>query len=418
MERSRFDTIPHAPKDEFRQLITDFSTDVSPNKVGLVSGMYWNEEGNVLTLPVVEKAKTRLVLDKRSNHDYLPTHGNASFIHHTQILIFGETLAHQLLSGSGSRLASLQTVSGAGANHLGAQFLAKHLQPRRIWIPDITWDNHPVIWQLASDSMTRGVKPLQVRVYPYYDKETHSLKFERMMRLLEQEAETDDILLLHACAQNPTGVDPTKEQWKTLSAFCSLRKLFPFFDLAYQGLASGSLDEDAWAIRHFVDSNLELCVAQTFSKNMSLYGERVGTFHLVAASADAATRGFSQISRIQLTEIYSPPAFGANIATMILSDPELYDQWRQEICMIHGRLVTMRAALVTELEILGAPGDWGYIKSQVGMFTCMNLSARQIALLKTYHIYVTGSGRISIAGLNGGNVRYVAEALTTVMREE
>ena len=172
------------------------------------------------------------MLDKRSSHGYLPTHGNAPFIHYTQLLVFGETLAHQLLSGSGSRLASLQTVSGAGANHLGAQFLAKHLQPRRVWIPDITWDNHPVIWQLASDSMTRGVKPLEVRVYPYYDKETHSSNFDGMMRLLEQEADTDDILLLHACAQNPTGVDPTKEQWKTLSAFCSLRKLFPFFDLA------------------------------------------------------------------------------------------------------------------------------------------------------------------------------------------
>ncbi|KAJ5535353.1 hypothetical protein N7527_001607 [Penicillium freii] len=417
MGHSRFDDVAHPPKDEFRQLLTEFLADVYPNKVSLASGMYWNEEGEVLTLPVVEKAKKLLALDPRQNHGYLPTHGNVSLIHLTQTLIFGENIAHRLLSGSGSRLASLQTVSGAGANHLGAQFLAEHLKPRRVWIPDVTWDNHSVIWQLASDSMTRGGKPLEIRVYPYVDKKTHSLDFNNMMRVLEGEAEADDVLLLHACAHNPTGVDPTKEQWKALAKLSSVRKVFPFFDLAYQGLATGSLEEDAWAIRHFVDNNLELCVAQTFSKNMSLYGERLGTFHLVAASADAATRSLSQVARIQLAEIYSPPAFGAKIATVIMSNPKLYDQWKEEIGMIHRRLVSMRKVLVAEMKRLEAPGDWGYIEQQVGMFACTHLTPNQITLLKTkYHIYVTGAGRISIAGLNGTNVGYVAQALSTVMK--
>ncbi|THC91188.1 hypothetical protein EYZ11_009356 [Aspergillus tanneri] len=331
MGHSRFDTLNLVPQDTFRQLIAEFVADASPKKVSLASGMYWDEEGKVATLSVVEKAKKLLELDSYPKHGYLPVHGNASFIHLTQRLVFGETLAETLISGTGFQLASLQTVSGAGANHLGAHFLAHNLHPRRVWIPDVTWDNHSLIWQLASDSMSQKAKPLEIKMYPYLDREDHSLDFEGMMSVLAQEAETDDVLLLHACAHNPTGLDPSREQWEIISNFCSHQKVFPFFDLAYQGLATGSLDKDAWAIRHFVRSNLELCVAQTFSKNMGLYGERVGSFHLVTASPNAAKRVFSQLTRQQHGEIYSPPAFGASIATKILLDPELYNEWQRDI---------------------------------------------------------------------------------------
>ncbi|KAI9044655.1 uncharacterized protein KD926_011625 [Aspergillus affinis] len=394
MQSSRFDTIPPVPPNEFRQLLIEFSADASPSKVSLESGMYYNENGQMITPSVVEKTKRFLALQPGQNHGYLPPHGNASFIHHTQRLIFGETLAHSLLlSGSGSRLGSLQTVSGTGANHLGAHFLSQHLRPRRVWIPDETWENHPVIWQLAKDCMAKGAQNLEIRRYPYHDQETHSFNVERMMAILEQDAQPNDVLLLHACAHNPTGIDPTKDQWRAISRFCSQLGLFPFFDLAYQGFASGSFEEDAWAIRHFVESGLELCVAHTFSKMMSLYGERVGSFHLVASSADAAARGLDQLVSLQMAEIFSPPSFGAKIAARIMSDPELYEEWAQDISSRHARLMAMRTALLGELKRLGTPGDWGYIEEQSNMGDFIEIPDRCMPP-KTPQALPSGKGNI------------------------
>lgn len=256
MKSSRFDTICHDPPNEFRDLLTEFSADASPRKVNLASGMYWDEHGQVVTPSVVQKvgsastlviqqerplaktaiqAKKLLAQQPSQNHGYLPPQGNPSFIHHTQRLIFGETLTHDLLlsgSESGSRLGSLQTVSGTGANHLGAHFLAQHLRPRNVWIPDATWENHPVIWQLARDCMAKGGQTLEIRYYPYHAQETHSFNEEGVMSVLERDAQPNDVLLLHASAHNPTGIDPTKDQWRALACFCSQRGVFPFFDLA------------------------------------------------------------------------------------------------------------------------------------------------------------------------------------------
>jgi aspartate aminotransferase len=218
-----------------------------------------------------------------------------------------------------NNIASIQTISGTGANHIGARFLADHLpslssadsqttRTRKIWISDPTWANHHLIWDLVS-SGTKGSR-VEERLYPYFHQPTRSLDFSGMIRTLENEAEKGDIILLHACAHNPTGIDPTRNQWREIASLCERKGIFPFFDSAYQGFASGDLDNDAWAIREFAARGMELCVAQSFSKNLGLYGQRVGAFHLVCRSPDAARKAASQIFELQRGEISMPPSYG------------------------------------------------------------------------------------------------------------
>lgn len=181
------------------------------------------------------------------------------------------------------------------------------------------------------------------------------------------------IILLHACAHNPTGVDPTREQWEEIAKVMKEKNQFPFFDIAYQGFASGNLNNDAWAIRHFVEQGFELVVAQSFAKNFGLYGERAGCFHFVAApgtdAAENTKKVASQLAILQRSEISNPPAYGAKIAALVLNDPELFSLWEENLLEMSGRIIAMRDALYNKLVELGTPGDWTHIKKQIGMFS-------------------------------------------------
>ena len=250
--------------------------------------------------------------DPDFDHEYLPISGYGPFVSLARDLIFG----YNSPVGKG-RIASIQTISGTGANHLGARFLADNLpllpstptqRSRKVWFSDPTWANHHLIWNLISAG-TSG-SPIEQSLYPYYHAATRSLDFEGMARILESKAERGDIILLHACAHNPTGLDPTRAQWRDIASLCERRGLFPFFDCAYQGFASGNLDDDAWAIREFASRGMEMCVAQSFSKNLGLYGQRVGAFHLVCRTEVAARKARSQIVALQRAEISTPPAYG------------------------------------------------------------------------------------------------------------
>ena len=229
-------------------------------------------------------------------------------------------------------------------------------------------------------------------------------------------------MLLHACAHNPTGVDPTREQWKELSTIIRAKKHFPFFDCAYQGFASGSLENDAWAVRYFVEQGFELCIAQSFAKNFGLYGERAGAFHFVTgAGSDAQStiaRIGSQLAILQRSEISNPPAYGARIASLVLNDSELFAEWEANLRTMSGRIIDMRRALRENLEKLSTPGSWKHITEQIGMFSFTGLTEKQVLKIREdAHVYMTKNGRISMAGLNTGNVGYVAKAVDKVMRE-
>jgi len=242
------------------------------------------------------------------------------------------------------------------------------------------------------------------------------------MRSAIEQAPEGSIMLLHACAHNPTGVDPTRDQWKELSKIIRAKNHFPFFDCAYQGFASGNLENDAWAVRYFVEQGFELCIAQSFAKNFGLYGERAGAFHFVTgAGSDAQNtiaRIGSQLAILQRSEISNPPAYGARIASLVLNDPALFTEWEANLRTMSGRIIDMRTALRENLEKLGTPGSWTHITEQIGMFSFTGLTEKQVLKIREEaHVYMTKNGRISMAGLNTGNVEYVARAMDKVVRE-
>lgn len=311
------------------------------------------------------------------------------------------------------RVTSMQTISGTGACHLGGLFLSRFYKPQTsIYVSNPTWANHNQIFSNVQ---------LPVKQYPYFDKSTKGLDFKGMSQAL-QDAPERSVILLHACAHNPTGVDPTQEQWKEIASIMKSKKQFPFFDCAYQGFASGDLDQDAWAVRYFIEQGFELCIAQSFAKNFGLYGERAGCFHFVTSPGSDAQntikRIASQLAILQRSEISNPPAYGARIASTILNDEKLFREWEENLKTMSGRIKEMRTALRSKLEELKTPGTWNHITDQIGMFSFTGLTEQQVLKIRSdAHVYMTKNGRISMAGLNTGNVEYVAKAVDKVVRE-
>lgn len=309
------------------------------------------------------------------------------------------------------RTTSIQTISGTGAVHLGALFLAKFFKGNPVvYVSNPTWANHHQIFNNV------GIRTEQ---YPYFDKKTKGLDFEGMKAAI-QNAPNQSIILLHPCAHNPTGVDPTLDQWKEIAAIIRQKKHFPFFDSAYQGFASGNLGRDAAAVRYFIEQGFELLIAQSFAKNFGLYGERAGCFHFVTSpGADATaniTRLASQLAILQRSEISNPPLYGARIASTVLNDPALFAEWEANLTTMSGRIISMRKELQAKLEALGTPGTWNHITDQIGMFSFTGLNEQQVQRLREeYHIYMTKNGRISMAGLNSKNINRFAEAVHQVV---
>ena len=243
------------------------------------------------------------------------------------------------------------------------------------------------------------------------------------MKSTISEAPEGSIILLHACAHNPTGVDLTRDQWKEISEVIRAKKHFPFFDCAYQGFASGDLQNDAWAVQYFVSQGFEMCIAQSFAKNFGLYGERAGAFHFVTGPSPDAQgtvgRVASQLAILQRSEISNPPAYGARIASLVLNDPALFKEWEANLRTMAGRIIDMRKELRSKLEQLnGKEGSWKHITDQIGMFSFTGMTEPQVLQIrKDAHVYMTKNGRMSMAGLNTSNVEYVAKAVDKVVRE-
>merc|ERR1711990_379736 len=276
-----------------------------------------------------------------------------------------------------------------------------------VYVSTPTWGTHNSI-------MSHADVPL--KQYRYWDAENRNLNLNGMLEDFEAAPE-GSIMMLHAAAHNPTGVDPTKEQWDQIMAVCQKKKFICWFDSAYQGFATGDLEKDAYALRLFAENGLPLFVSQTFAKNFGLYGERIGTFSLTCGSQDSVKNVMSQLDII-IRNLYSnPPKHGANIVKTVLSDPALYQEWRDELMAMSKRIQDMRAVLLDELKTLGTPGDWSHITSQIGMFSFTGLSPEQSkAMVEKHHIYMLENGRISMAGVTSGNVKYIAQAIDDVVR--
>jgi len=397
-----FADVAAAPPIEVFQLGRDYQADTDPNKVSLGVGAYRTEEGKPWILPVVKKAESILAqkIEKEEiNHEYLPVLGHESFAAAATKMLLGESSA----AVKENRSFGVQALSGTGALRVGAEFLKNIMGRDTAYYSDPTWGNHGLIFKNA------GFKT--INKYRYWDAESKGLNFAGMIEDLNNAPE-GAVIILHACAHNPTGIDPSKEQWGQIADLIKTKNLFPFFDCAYQGFASGCLDTDAWTVRFFVERGFELFCSQSFSKNFGLYNERAGNLTVVVNDVAPIASMKSQLTLLVRAMYSNPPAHGARIVDVVLQDPDMYQEWRDCIKIMANRIIDMRKGLRERLEKLGTPGTWNHITEQIGMFSYTGLTPEMCEFLKKEkHLYLLKSGRISMCGVNTGNLDYVAQAI-------
>lgn len=414
-------TVEQLPPDALFGLKARYQKDPRENKVDLGIGAYRDDNGKPWILPSVKLAEHLVQNAADYNHEYLPIGGLPQFTAAAARVILGQDSP----AIASKRVVSTQTLSGTGALHVAGVFLRDNFKSNNaaeagaserplVYCSDPTWGNHFQVFAAVG---------LKTAKYPYWDAATKSLDLKGFLHAI-QTAPAGSVFVLHATAHNPTGLDPTPEQWKQILKALSAKGHLPLFDSAYQGFSSGSLEKDAWAVREGVHSAEYsfpgVLICQSFAKNVGMYGERVGAVHIVLPehNEDLNNAVTSQLARIIRSEISNPPGYGAKIVARILNTPELYSQWEQDLVTMSSRIHSMREQLVAELERLGTPGSWRHITTQQGMFSFTGLSAQQVARLEQdFGVYLASTGRASIAGLNPGNVRYVAQAIDKVVRD-
>ncbi len=395
-----FDKVVAAPADPILGLTEEFKSDSRPEKINLGVGIYKDESGQTPVLATVKKAEAAL-LESEKTKSYLTIEGTAEYGLAVQKLLFGadsDIVANKLAK-------TAQAPGGTGALRVAAEFIKRQLGDVKVWISNPTWANHNGVFSAAG---------LEVAQYSYYNAEAKDKDFAAMVADLENAA-AGDVVLLHGCCHNPTGIDPTAEEWETLAKLVAEKGLLPMFDFAYQGFAKG-VEEDAAGLRIFAQYNKEILVASSFSKNFGLYNERVGAFTLVAESSDVATTAFSQVKAI-IRSIYSnPPAHGAAVVTHILNNAELRAEWEAEVAEMRERIQEMRELFVATLKEQGVTADFSFIERQNGMFSFSGLNKEQVARLKDeMAIYIVGSGRISVAGMTKSNMLPLCKGIAAVL---
>lgn len=398
--KSLFESVELAPRDPILGLNEQFNADTRKNKVNLGIGVYSDDAGRLPLLEAVHKAEVALVKDGAAR-GYLPIEGIPGYNQGVQTLLFG-TDSRVVASG---RVLTAQALGGTGALKLGADFLKRLLPGSHVVISDPSWENHRALFERAG---------FLVDTYPYFDADTNDLNFEAMRTSLDALPE-QTIVVLHACCHNPTGMDPTPEQWQQIAQLIKERNLVPFLDIAYQGFGDG-LQQDAAVVRLFADLDITMFISSSFSKSFSLYGERVGALTLVSSSAEESARVMSQLKRVIRTNYSNPPTHGAKIVATVLNTPELYTLWEQELAGMRERIRTMRSQLVQKLKEQGVAKDFSFVLNQRGMFSYSGLTADQVDRLRDEHgIYAISTGRICVAALNSGNIDYTAQAIATVL---
>ncbi|ASM97339.1 amino acid aminotransferase [Vibrio vulnificus] len=395
-----FEKVVAAPADPILGLTEEFKKDPRAEKINLGVGIYKTEQGETPVLATVKKAEAALVETEKTK-SYLTIEGTAEYALAVQKLLFGADA--ELISAQRAKTA--QAPGGTGALRVAGEFIKRQLGDVKIWISNPTWANHHGVFRAAG---------LETVEYAYYNPETKDKDFAAMLADLEK-ASAGDVVLLHGCCHNPTGIDPTAQEWEALAKLVADKGLLPLFDFAYQGFAKG-VEEDAQGLRTFAKFNKEILVASSFSKNFGLYNERVGAFTLVAESQEIAETAFSQVKAI-IRSIYSnPPAHGSAVVTHILNDAALRAEWEAEVAEMRDRIQEMRELFVATLKEEGVAADFSFIERQNGMFSFSGLNKDQVARLKEeFAIYIVGSGRISVAGMTKSNMGPLCKAIAAVL---
>jgi aromatic-amino-acid transaminase len=392
--------------DPILSLNEDFQKDPRPHKINLSIGIYFDDQGKIPVLDSVRRAEQQVVA-RNAPKPYLPIEGAANFRSAVQALLFGAD--HAALAAG--RVATIQSVGSSGGLKVGADFIARWLPGSAVWVSEPSWENHRSMFEGAG---------LAVHDYPYYDAATGGLAFDAMCATL-QSLPAKSIVLLHACCHNPTGVDLTRAQWDALVPILAERELVPYLDLAYQGFGEGIV-EDAYALRALAAARgrdgrpLTFFVANSFSKSMSLYGERCGALSVVCADAGEASNVLGQLKFTVRRNYSSPPIHGGQIVAAVLSDPDLRRTWEGELAAMRERIKAMRQVLHGVLAAKVPGRDFGYFLSQHGMFSYTGLVPQQVDRLREeFAVYLVRSGRMCVAGLNRGNVEATAQAMAAVL---
>lgn len=395
-----FESISAAPADPILGLADLFRADDRPNKINLGIGVYKDETGKTPVLTSVKKAEQYL-LEHETSKNYLSIDGLPDFAHCTQELLFGQSNA--LIAAGRARTA--QTPGGTGALRVAADFLSTQTSVKRVWVSNPSWPNHKNVFNAAG---------LEVCEYQYYDAANHTLDFDGMLASLK-EVKAGDVVLFHGCCHNPTGIDPTAEQWQQLAQLSLANGWLPLFDFAYQGFARG-LEEDAEGLRIFAASHQELIVASSYSKNFGLYNERVGAITLVAGDAATADTAFSQVKYTIRANYSNPPSHGAAVVATILGNDALRTIWQQELSDMRQRIQRMRQLFVNTLADKGAQQDFSFIIKQNGMFSFSGLTKDQVIRLREeFGVYAVNSGRVNVAGMTPDNMSALCEAIVAVL---
>jgi len=396
--------VPLGAPDAILGINDNFKTCPSADKVNLSIGAYRDENGKPWILPSVRAAERAMLDSPTENKEYSNIAGDPTYVNLALKFAYGEKEMDVL----GDKLAAVQTLSGTGSLRIGGEFLERFSKEgqKSIYIPDPTWGNHIAVFREAG---------LDVQRYRYYNPKTNRLDMDGMVEDLRNAPE-GSIVLLHACAHNPTGCDPTRDQWKVLSDLCKEKCLRVFFDSAYQGFASGDAEADAYALRFFVkEGHGGLMLSQSFAKNFGLYGERVGTLSVLTGGDEERERVLSQLKLIVRPMYSSPPIHGSGIVRTVLSSESLRVQYYGECEHMSNRISSMRKILVEKLKEAGSTHDWSHVTSQIGMFAYTGMSGDMCdRITSEYFIFLTRNGRVSLAGLNEGNIEYVAKAIHAV----
>jgi len=393
--------ISAAPADAIMGLTEAFIKDTNPNKVNLGVGVYKDDNGTTPVLDCVKKAEQK-ILEWETSKTYLPISGSPEYCRNVQELIFGE--GNEVIASQ--RAITVQAPGGTSALRIGGDLLKKFRPDAKVWISSPSWTNHKSIFAGAG---------FAIEEYPYYDAETGGVDFSALLATLKK-VSTGDIVLLHVCCHNPTGVDLSVDQWNEVVALATESGWIPFLDFAYQGFGEG-LKKDRQAVELFAAAGIDFFVASSFSKNFGLYCERAGALTIACPTAAEADVAMSHLKKTIRVNYSNPPAHGARIVETVLRDAALRSRWLEELNAMHDRIVAMRTALVDGLAARGVQRDFSFIKRQHGMFSFSGLSDDVVAWLRENRsIYIVSGGRINVAGITSHNIEYVCDSIAEALK--
>ncbi len=391
------DLEPRAP-DAILGLMERFRADDRPDKVSLASGVYVDESGTTPVLETVREAEAR-ILAVQTTKVYKPIGGDPAYTGPVRDLVFGAD--HPAVTDG--RVETMHTPGGTGALRVAGDLVSAISPNASVWLSTPTWPNHPQVFAAAG---------LPIRSYPYLGADGE-LDIDTLLGVLKG-VPAGDVVVLHGCCHNPTGIDPTAEDWERIADAVAEAGALPLLDFAYQGFADG-LSQDAKGLRALLARERTMFVASSFSKNFALYDERVGALSIVGADPGETATLLSHAKGVIRSNYSNPPAHGGEIVATVLSDAALTERWVEEVGVMRDRINGNRAKFVEGLQAAGAPGNHEALMRQRGMFSLLPLGEERVARLRDdFGVYVVGKGRVNVAGLTARNLGPVCRAIASV----